>query len=86
MVGWSTKRVSLEFVKALEAQYENGLLRPCGKLNLRSGERVKIVVLRRPDRGRWDFARLSQTSDDEAALTKQDLSNWAAALDSEDHS
>ena len=81
-VDWSTGHASLMVVKALEAQYENGVLRPAEKLALRSGERVKVIVLRRPDRERWNFARLSQTSDNEAALTKQGLLNWAAALDS----
>lgn len=83
-VGWSPGHASLKVVKALEAQYQNGVLRPAEKLTLRSGERVKIIVLRRPDRQRWDLARLSQTGDDEVTLTKQGLSSWTAALDSED--
>jgi len=69
----------------IEAEFENGVLRPMRRLSLRPGERVGIVVMRRPDPARWDIDRLSKvrTADDEA-LAAEGLGNWAAALDRED--
>ena len=74
----------LGVVKTLEAQYENGILRPVEKLSLRPGERVNIIVLRRPDRGRWDFVRLARLHEDDASLAAQGLGEWTTALDLED--
>lgn len=71
-------------MKALEAQYEDGVLRPAENLGLRPGERVDIIVHRRADRSRWDLARLARQSEDEAMLSEQGLGEWAAALDAED--
>ena len=69
----------------VEAQYENGVLRPSERLGLRPGERVNIMVVRRPDPGRWDLARLAKTSDkDDLALAEQGLAEWASALEAED--
>ena len=48
-------------VRLVEAQYEDGVLRPAERLSLRSGERVNLIVVRRPDPGRWDLARLART-------------------------
>lgn len=78
--------IRLAVVKALVAQYENGVLRPSEQLALRPGERVNIIVIRRPDRRRWDLARLSRSSEEESALSEQGLSEWAANLDAEDRS
>jgi predicted DNA-binding antitoxin AbrB/MazE fold protein len=73
----------LTSVRPLEALYENGILRPAKPLNLRSGERVGLIVVRHPDRARWDLARLASHSDD-ADLASAGLDDWAAALDRED--
>ena len=43
-------------VRLVEAQYEDGVLRPVERLGLRSGERVSLMVVRRPDPRRWDMA------------------------------
>jgi len=71
-------------VRLIEAQYEGGLLRPSTPLALRPGERVGLIVVRKPDPSRWDFARLSKSSAEDAALTEQGLEDWAASLDQED--
>jgi predicted DNA-binding antitoxin AbrB/MazE fold protein len=70
-------------VRPLEALYENGILRPAKPLNLRPGERVGLIVVRQPDRARWDLARLASHADD-ADLASAGLDDWAAALDRED--
>jgi predicted DNA-binding antitoxin AbrB/MazE fold protein len=69
-------------VRPVEALYENGILRPAKPLNLRSGEKVGVIVVRQPDRARWDLARLSSAED--AELSSAGLDDWAAALDRED--
>jgi hypothetical protein len=53
-------------------------------LPLRSGERVALIVVRRPDSSRWDFGRLATHADDDLALAEAGLDEWAAALDRED--
>jgi len=69
-------------VRLVEAQYENGVLRPVERLGLRSGERVNLMVMRRPDPRRWDLARLSSTSKQEdLSLSEQGLADWADSLD-----
>ena len=69
----------------IEADFENGLLRPTSPLRLRPGERVGIVLIRRPDPSRWDMARLSKPADpDESGLAETGLADWATALDHED--
>lgn len=69
-------------VKLVEAQYENGVLRPVDHLGLRSGERVNLMVVRRPDPRRWDLARLSSASNQEdLALSEQGLADWTNSLD-----
>lgn len=69
----------------IEAEFENGVLRPTRRLSLRPGERVGIVVVRRPDPARWDLARLSRRgSDEDQELAEEGLADWAAALDRED--
>jgi predicted DNA-binding antitoxin AbrB/MazE fold protein len=69
-------------VRPVEALYEDGILRPAKPLNLRSGERVGVIVVRQPDRKRWDLARLASSED--ADLANAGLGDWAAALDRED--
>jgi predicted DNA-binding antitoxin AbrB/MazE fold protein len=71
-------------MRPVDALYENGLLRSVSPLPLRSGERVALIVVRRPDVGRWDFTRLAAHADDDRALAEAGLDEWAAALDRED--
>jgi predicted DNA-binding antitoxin AbrB/MazE fold protein len=74
-------------VKLVEAQYENGVLRPAERLGLRPGERVKLIVMRRPDPGRWDLARLAKTgSGDDLPLAEQGLADWANSLEATERS
>jgi predicted DNA-binding antitoxin AbrB/MazE fold protein len=69
-------------VRLLEAQYENGFLRPVEHLGLRSGERVNLLVMRRPDPRRWNLARLeSASSQEEVTLSEEGLADWASSLD-----
>ncbi len=72
-------------MEIIEAEFENGVLRPMRRLSLRPGERVGIVVVRRPDPARWDLRRLSKAAAaDEATLAEEGLGEWADALDRED--
>ena len=74
-------------VRLVEAQYENGVLRPLERLGLRPGERVNIIVVWRPDPGRWDLARLAKTGTaDDLALAEQGLAEWASELEAKDRS
>ena len=74
-------------VRLVEAKYEDGVLRPAERLNLRSGERVNLIVVRRPDPGRWDLARLAKTGNaDDLALAEQGLAEWANELEAKDRS
>lgn len=68
----------------IEAEFDNGVLRPVRRLPLRPGERVGIVVVRRPDPARWDLNRLSKLSANDQKLAEEGLGDWAAALDRED--
>lgn len=69
----------------VEAQFEDGVLRPSEQLGFRSGERVNIIVVRRPDPGRWDLAKLAKAgSEDDLALAEQGGAEWASTLDGED--
>lgn len=68
----------------IEAEFDNGVLRPVSRLPLRPGERVGIVVVRRPDPARWDLDRLSKTSNGDQQLAEEGLGDWVAALDRED--
>ncbi len=69
----------------IEAEFKNGVLRPMRRLPLRAGERVGIVVVRRPDPARWNLDRLSQlASAEDKALAEEGLGDWATALDRED--
>lgn len=68
----------------VDALYENGILRPVSPLPLRTGERVALIVVRRPDPSRWNLARIGAHADDDLALAEAGLADWAAALDRED--
>ena len=69
----------------VDALYENGVLRPVSPLPLRSGERVAVIVVRKADPSRWDVARISAHSPEDAALTETGIDDWSASLDREDH-
>jgi hypothetical protein len=46
---------------------------------------VRLIVVRKPDPRRWDFARFAnRPGADEADLTEQGLEDWAVNLDEED--
>jgi predicted DNA-binding antitoxin AbrB/MazE fold protein len=71
-------------MELIEAEFENGILRPMRRLALRPGERVGIVVVRRPDPARWDLNRLSKGSTEDEKLAEAALADWADALERED--
>jgi len=72
-------------MEIIEAEFRDGVLRPVRRLSLRPGERVGIVVVRRPDPARWDLQRLSHAvGADEKRLAEEGLDEWADALDRED--
>ena len=74
----------MQNMRAIEAQFEDGLLKPTEPLPLRPGERVRLIVLRRPDPKRWDLLKLAATTDEDLELTEAGLDWWAEQLDSED--
>ena len=80
----SGRRVILHVMRPVDAVYENGLLRPVSDLPLRSGERVRVIVVRRGDTSRWDSVKLAARPDDDLALAEAGLDEWAAALERED--
>ena len=59
------------------------MLRPAEPLGLRPGERVNLIVIRRPDPSRWDFARLARAANggEDLDLARQGLAEWAGELD-----
>ncbi len=71
-------------MRPVEALYENGLLRPAKPLNLRPGERVGLIVVRRSDPSRWDLTRLAAAGAEDADLASAGLGDFAAALERED--
>jgi predicted DNA-binding antitoxin AbrB/MazE fold protein len=73
-------------MQQFEALYEDGLLRPAKQLPLRPGERVVLIILRRPDAARWDLARLGAPQGEEDALSEAGIAEWVDELDAEDHS
>lgn len=72
-------------MRTVEALYEEGFLKPETPLALRPGERVELIVVRRPDSRRWNLDRLAKSSSGEdVTLAEQGLAEWADALDAED--
>ncbi len=72
-------------MKAVEARYENGVLRPERPLGLQPGERVRLIVLRDADAARWDLERLATMgAAEDDALARAGLDRWADDLDRED--
>ena len=71
-------------MEVIEAEFNDGVLRPRRHLSLRPGERVGIVVVRRPDLSRWDLARLSKVVPDDESLVEEGLGEWETMLRGED--
>jgi predicted DNA-binding antitoxin AbrB/MazE fold protein len=74
----------LTAMAAIEADYEGGVLRPTQPLELREGERVRLIVVRRSEPARWDLDRLAANPDEDRALAEAGLGDWADALDALD--
>jgi predicted DNA-binding antitoxin AbrB/MazE fold protein len=73
---------TIKVVRVVEAQYEDGVLRPTQRLGLRPGEQVSLIVVRRPDPSRWDLARLVKAGNrEDLALAEQGLTEWSGELD-----
>jgi predicted DNA-binding antitoxin AbrB/MazE fold protein len=72
-------------MRLIEARYEEGLLKPETPLALAPGERVGLIVVRRPDPKRWDLQRLAKSGETEdRLLAERGLADWADELDAED--
>ena len=71
-------------MSSVEAEFENGVLRPIKPLRLRPGERVRIIVRRQPDPSRWNLKRLAATGGDDAELASAGMTTWSEALKEED--
>ena len=71
-------------MRPVEARYEDGILKPAKPLQLRQGEEVAVIVLRRPDSSRWDLKRLAAGAAADETLAATGLDAWADALDAED--
>lgn len=72
-------------MRPVEARFEDGLLKPERPLHLQPGERVGVIVVRRPDPARWDMKRLAAAhASEDDALSHAGLEDWAQALDRED--
>lgn len=71
-------------MRPVEARFEDGVLKPIERLELRPGERVRVLVLRRSDASRWDMKRLARAPDEDVELASAGLDTWADALDAED--
>jgi predicted DNA-binding antitoxin AbrB/MazE fold protein len=71
-------------MRPVEALYEDGLLRPAKPLNLRPGERVGLIVLRRSEPSRWNLTRLAAARAEDADLASAGLDDFEAMLRRED--
>jgi len=78
------RRAILRLMRPVDAVYENGLLRPVATAAVTLCERVALIVVRRPDSGRWDLVRLAAHGDDDLAWRKPASTSWATALDREE--
>ena len=65
----------------IEAEYRDGVLHPTSPVPLRPGERVHLIVVRRPDPMRWDRTRLGNLAAEDRALAEEGLAEWADELD-----
>lgn len=65
-------------MRPIEALYDNGVLKPMAPLALQDGERVGLIVVRRPDPKRWDLERFAETvGEEDLRLAEQGLDYWA---------
>ena len=71
-------------MRPVEARFEDGVLKPAERLDLRQGERVRLLVLRRSDPKRWDVKWLAAVPTEDVELATTGLDTWADALDAED--
>lgn len=72
-------------MRRIEAEYQDGVLKPTHPLRLKQGERVSVMVLRSPDAARWDLSRLARTgTTEDKELSTTGLDAWAADLVRED--
>jgi predicted DNA-binding antitoxin AbrB/MazE fold protein len=69
---------------SVEAEYDNGVLRPMKPLHLQPGERVHIIVKRQPDASRWNLPRLAGANQEDVELASTGLDDWAQLLTDED--
>lgn len=90
-MGWIASNVvrycaMIQCMRIVEAEFNNGMLRPVQPLPLRPGEHVGIVLVRRPDPSRWDMRRLSKAfnSEEDRQLSEEGLGYWTDALSCED--
>jgi predicted DNA-binding antitoxin AbrB/MazE fold protein len=74
----------MQGMRAIEAEFENGFLKPTQPLPLRPGERVSLVVLRKADPQRWNLQKLAVTTREDDELAGAGLGDWVAQLESED--
>jgi len=77
-------RAILTAMRPVEARYEDGVLKPEKPLPLRAGDRVSVIVLRRPDPARWDLQRLAAGAEEDEALAGAGVDGWADTFDGED--
>jgi predicted DNA-binding antitoxin AbrB/MazE fold protein len=73
-------------MRPIEALYQDGVLKPAKPLSLRPGEQVGLIVVRRPERARWDLARLAGALSEDEELAETGLQAWADDLDAQDRS
>lgn len=71
-------------MRPVEALYEDGTLKRDHPLPLRSGERVGVILVRKPDPARWNLARIAATGDEDLELAATGLDAWTADLERED--
>ena len=71
-------------MRAIEAEFENGLLKPIEPLPLRQGERVSLVVLRKADPKRWDLEKLALKTREDDEFARAGLDDWVKQLEVED--
>ncbi len=71
-------------MRPVDAEYVDGLLKPEHPLPLRSGERVALIVLRKPEPSRWDLERLTEHTEEDLLLAEIGMAEWCKALDEED--
>lgn len=81
----ATMRAMLAAMRPVGARYVDGQLKPDRPLPLQPGERVGVILVRRPDPARWDLRRIAAASrGEDAELAAAGMNGWADELDAED--